>query len=189
MNKSQIQDLTRLGLLTALTIILAATPLGYIPLSPVLSLTIMTVPIAVGGLAVKPYAAIILSAVFGITSFIRAPLEPLSALMLQESLFSTVLIVVGGRLLVGIIIFFVAKALKKANKGNLLIYAGVGALTALLNTVIFLSGLSFLFSDIVSNMLGTNGFLAIIIAFTPSAAGEAVAGAVLTMPLVKILKR
>ncbi len=189
MNKTQIQTLTRLGLLTALTIILAATPLGYIPLSPALSLTIMTVPIAVGALAIKPYAAIILSAVFGITSFIRAPLEPLSALMLQESLIYTILIVIVGRLLVGVIICLVSTAINKGNKGSLFIYAAVGALAALLNTVIFLSGLAFLFSDIVSNMPGKSGFIAIVVAFAPSAVGEAIAGAVLTMPLVKLLKR
>ncbi len=189
MKSNRIQELTRLGLLTALTIILAATPLGYIPLSPALSLTIMTVPIAVGGLAVKPYASIILSLVFGITSFIRAPLEPLSAVMLQESLLYTIIIVIGGRLLVGLIIFFITTALYKKNLGNIFIYAAVGALTAVLNTIIFLSGLSLLFAEVVTSMLGITGLIAVLIAFIPTAIGEAVAAAVLTMPLVKILKR
>ena len=48
MNNKKISSLTRTALLAAITVLLAATPLGYIP-AGVLSFTIMVLPVAIAG--------------------------------------------------------------------------------------------------------------------------------------------
>ena len=48
MNSKKISSLTKTALLAAITVLLAATPLGYIP-AGVLSFTIMVLPVAIAG--------------------------------------------------------------------------------------------------------------------------------------------
>lgn len=48
MKSTKTTYLVRIALLMAITIVLAATPLGYIP-AGVLSFTIMVLPVAIGG--------------------------------------------------------------------------------------------------------------------------------------------
>ncbi len=187
---TKTKELTRLSLLVAITILLAATPLGYIPLLPTFSLTIMTVPIAVGGISVKPYASIILSLVFGITSFLRAPYESVFTIALFEySVLYLALLTIGGRLLVGLCTgglcaIYRSKLSKSTKKGTFVISAGViGAATSMLNTIIFLTGLFFIFPSDLS------GGIAIFGLILTNGVAEAAAAAILTPALSVVLKQ
>ncbi len=180
------KELTRLALLIAITILLAATPLGYIPLLPTFSLTIMTVPIAVGGISVKPYAAVLLSLVFGITSFLRAPYESVFTIALFEyNVAYMLLLTVGGRLLVGLGAAVLSHLYRKFDKivPSFVGAAIIGAITSLLNTVIFLSGLFFIFPAELS------GGIAIFGLILTNGLAEAAAAAILTPPICAVLKR
>ena len=76
MKSTKTTYLVRIALLMAITIVLAATPLGYIP-AGVLSFTIMVLPVAIGGVLMGTPAGLILGLTFGVTSFIKAPTEAL----------------------------------------------------------------------------------------------------------------
>ncbi len=184
------KELTRLALLVAVTILLAATPLGYIPLLPTFSLTIMTIPIAVGGLTVKPYASIVLGLVFGITSFLRAPYESVFTIALFEhSVLYVALLTIGGRLLVGLCAaglchIYRSKFSKSAKKSTFIVSAGaIGAITSMLNTIIFLSGLYFIFPTDLS------GGIAIFGLILTNGIAEAIAAAVITPPIAAVLRK
>ena len=65
------RELTLLGLLTALLIVMSATPLGYLNVGP-LAITFNVIPVAIAAIALGPVGGAIIGAVFGITSFLQA---------------------------------------------------------------------------------------------------------------------
>ncbi len=69
MNRSKFstRDLVELALLTAVILLLAFTPLGYIRTAG-LEITLIVVPVAVGAVTLGPAAGAVLGGVFGITS-------------------------------------------------------------------------------------------------------------------------
>ena len=62
--------LTEMGLLIALILLLAFTPLGYIKTLG-LEITLIVVPVAVGAVVLGPTAGALLGFIFGVTSFIQ----------------------------------------------------------------------------------------------------------------------
>lgn len=67
------QKLVRLvltALLTALIIVMAFTPLGYLKAGAI-EITFITIPVIIGAVLLGPVGGLFLGAVFGITSFIQ----------------------------------------------------------------------------------------------------------------------
>ena len=64
------RELTLLGLLTAVLLVMSFTPLGYLNIGP-LAITLNMIPVAVGAIALGPTGGAILGGVFGITSFLQ----------------------------------------------------------------------------------------------------------------------
>ena len=62
--------MVELALMTAIIFIMAFTPLGYFR-TPGLSITFLTVPVAVGAIILGPKGGAVCGLVFGITSFIQ----------------------------------------------------------------------------------------------------------------------
>ena len=60
--------MVQIAMLTAIILILAFTPLGYIRTGG-LEITLIVIPVAVGAVILGPVGGMILGAVFGITSF------------------------------------------------------------------------------------------------------------------------
>ena len=65
------RELTLLGLLTALLIVMSCTPLGYLNIGP-LAITFNVIPVAIAAIALGPTGGAIVGSVFGITSFLQA---------------------------------------------------------------------------------------------------------------------
>ena len=78
--------LTQLALLVAVLLVMNYTPLGYLQVGP-LSMSLLTIPVAIGAMTLGPVAGAILGGVFGTTSFVSALRTPsvMSAAMLQAS--------------------------------------------------------------------------------------------------------
>lgn len=70
MNKKNVMFLAVAGMLIALEVILAFTPVGYLKIG-LLSITFMTVPIIIGAITNGPVVGAILGLTFGVTSFIQ----------------------------------------------------------------------------------------------------------------------
>ena len=125
MRNEKTLGLVLTSLFTAIIVIMAFTPLGYIPLV-VINATIIHIPVILGALFCGPKRGAFLGFVFGLTSFIKNTVMPAS---LSAFVFSPVLAVsVAGtagifksaficfvpRILVGIIPYFVYKLVMKA---------------------------------------------------------------------------
>lgn len=73
--KTDVRLLAQMALLVALELVLAFTPLGYIPLG-FMNATTMHIPVILGACLLGPKAGAVLGAEFGITSVIRATITP-----------------------------------------------------------------------------------------------------------------
>ena len=76
MRNSKTNELVLTGLFTAIIIIMAFTPLGYIPLV-VINATIIHIPVILGSLFCGPKKGAFLGFVFGFTSCLKATIEEL----------------------------------------------------------------------------------------------------------------
>lgn len=132
---SKTRQLTVIGLLSSISILLSVTPLGYIPIPPI-SPTIMHVPVIIGAIIEGPLVGATIGAIFGLTSLIRSFTVPSPI----NFIFWNPIISVGVRILIGVVSGYVYKALKKC-KGSVAITAVLGSLT---NTVGVL-GLAYIF--------------------------------------------
>lgn len=136
---SRTQKMVRGAMLAAITVILAITPLGYIPLNPALTITLMVVPVALGGLTLGWPVGTVLGLVFGLTSFIRAPTEALGVLLLEQSLVLSFLGCVLPRVAVGLLADFFHYSLTKNPKLRAVWYYAIGGFCcSLCNSVLFL---------------------------------------------------
>lgn len=180
MNKTNIRyhDFVLMAMFAAIIIIMAFTPLGFIPLV-VIKATIIHVPVIIGAIILGPKKGAVLGGLFGLTSllvntmtpsltsFVFTPFYPLPG---QEngSLLSLFVCFVP-RILVGIIPYFVYKAVTKVSgkktRPIALILAGLsGALT---NTIFVMGLIYLLFKDSYASARGM--------------AVDAIGGAILTV--------
>ena len=64
------RELTLLGLLTAVLLVMSFTPLGYLNIGP-LAITLNMIPVAISAAALGPFGGAVTGAVFGMTSFLQ----------------------------------------------------------------------------------------------------------------------
>lgn len=124
MRNNKTAGLVLASLFTAIIIIMAFTPLGYIPLG-VFNATIIHIPVILGSLFCGPKKGAFLGFVFGLTSFIKNTIMPSSAssfvfspvlassVVGTEGIFKSAIIGFVPRILVGVVPFFVYLAVKK----------------------------------------------------------------------------
>lgn len=117
-------ELVLTGLFTAIIIIMAFTPLGYIPLV-VINATIIHIPVILGSLFCGPKKGAFLGFVFGFTSCLKATIvggtlssfvfSPVLATSLvgTSGIFKSLFIAFVPRILVGVIPYFVYIGIKK----------------------------------------------------------------------------
>ncbi len=137
-NKTNVKALVILGLLTAIEIVMAFTPLGYLHVGAI-EITFMTIPVVIGAIVLGPKGGAILGGVFGITSFIQCfGASPFGALLLGINPFFTFITCVVTRTLMGFLSGLIFKSLHRFDKTKLVSY-GVSSLSgALLNTILFI---------------------------------------------------
>ncbi len=184
MRNTKTAYLVRLALLMAITILLAATPLGYIP-AGALSFTIMVLPVAVGGVLMGLPAGLILGLAFGVTSFLKAPTEALGQLILSYSGLFTAFVCIAPRVCVGLFAGLMHKAARRRARRSAWLYLLTGGGASLVNTALFL-GLLFIFCRPLID--GTFG-VAIWSSTLLGGVVEMAANAVLTMAVAKALER
>lgn len=73
--KKRIQQLTLAAFFVAIEVMMALTPIGYIPVGA-LSITTMHLPVILAGILISPSFGAEIGFVFGLTSFLRATFEP-----------------------------------------------------------------------------------------------------------------
>ena len=74
-SKMSVGELTSIGLMTAILIVMSFTPLGYFRTLG-LSISLMMIPVAIGAMIIGPKAGLWLGLVFGATSFYQVLTAP-----------------------------------------------------------------------------------------------------------------
>lgn len=125
MRNNKTFQLVLTSLFAAIIIIMAFTPLGYIPLV-VINATIIHIPVILGALFCGPKKGAVLGFIFGLTSFIKNTIMPTSlsafvfspvlagSMMGVAGVFKSLFICFVPRILVGVVPFFIYIAVKKA---------------------------------------------------------------------------
>jgi uncharacterized membrane protein len=130
------QDRTRkivvAGVLGAISIFLGLTKLGFIPWFSGASLTILTVPVAIGVVLEGPIVGVAIGLIFGLFSLFQAATAPNGPI---DVFFTNPLISVLPRLLIAPVVWLVYKAFKGSFEAGLALAGVAGALT---NTVLVL---------------------------------------------------
>ncbi len=141
--------MVQLALMVAVTLLMALTPLGYIK-TPVLSVTLLTVPVAVAAILLGPVAGALCGFAFGMTSFVNGLLGTGSVLvtgLIQINPFLTFVVTVVARVLVGLLTGLIFKGLYKIEKTRPVSYYVASLCCPLLNTILFMGFLMTFFYD------------------------------------------
>lgn len=141
--KVEVRKLTIVGMLSAISIILSLTPIGYIPINPVVNLTIMHIPVIIGGILEGPIVGATIGAVFGLTSLFRAITTP----TVTNFIFINPLVSVIPRMSLGVISYYmytwinsifekiISKKIKNSDKKNKKLKIIPSAMTGIIATL------------------------------------------------------
>jgi uncharacterized membrane protein len=155
----KILRLVQLAILTAITILMAVTPLGYLPVGA-LKISFLMVPVVVGAIVIGPVGGAFLGTVFGITSFMTCVTgtDPFGAMLLEMNPLLTFILCIPTRTLAGLFPALLVKALSNKVRFRFL-YPAAALFGSLCNTVLFLGALLLLFGNNadVAAALGYNG--------------------------------
>lgn len=199
--KKAIKELVLTALFSAIIILMAFTPLGYIPLG-IINATIIQIPVIIGALFCGPKHGAFLGFLFGFTSFLKNTITPatLSAFVFSPVLaanmfgakgvlFSTIICFIP-RILVGILPYYIYKVMKKVTKWKSLNFAVAGIVGAFTNTALVMGSIYLLYKDAYASAQGLDpsmvlGVIAGIVGF--NGVIEAVLSGVLVSALGVVL--
>ena len=182
---SKVLFMTETAVLVAITLIMGLTPLGTLR-TPLLSVSLATIPVAIAAMLVGPASAVACATVFGLTSFYNAVTgtSGLLTALVQISPFGVFVTAVIARLLDGLTTGYIFKGLKKIAPKPVACYL-TGLAAPVFNTVFFMSFLMIFFynSDFMQEQavaLGDHNPMSLIMAMiTVQSLLEAITGCLL----------
>ncbi len=193
--KLSTKQLTVLGLMIAVLVLMSYTPLGYLNIGP-LAITFNMIPVAIAAIACGPLGGAVLGAVFGLTSFGQCiGIGGVSAMGATLFSISPVLAFIQRfvpRFLDGWLLGYLFRWLRKATKNTTLAGYITGFLSAFLNTVFFMVALVVLFgnTEYVKNLIGGRNIIVFICAFVGiNAICEMISATILTGVISVALKK
>ena len=166
--KMDVRALAILGLMTALVIVFSLTPIGSIPVGP-LVITLNTIPVAIAAIALGPKGGLAMGCVFGLMSFLQCigigiP-SGMGAMLFSISPFLAFIQRFIPRALDGFLVGVIFRACeKKLGRGACFV---AGFFSAFLNTLFFMSALVLLFghTDYVRGLMNGRNVIVFICAF------------------------
>ena len=175
MHKIDTRKLTQLALLIAIQLILSFTPLGFIILPGMVSITIMHIPVIVGGIVMGPMYGGILGLVFGLLSMYKATTAATSVVdqafspFLSGAPVQSIIMCIIPRVLLGVVAALLFRALEKRIKSKGLAIAISAAVASVMHTVLVLGCLWALFDSlplksVFLTLVTLNGFSEIAVA-------------------------
>lgn len=183
--KPSVRQMALCGMLSAVSIVLGMTPLGFIPIPPVKA-TIMHVPVIIGAIVDGPITGVIVGLVFGLFSIFQAVTSPTPV----SFVFLNPLISILPRILIGLATYYVFKKLpiKKMS-----VRAGIAAVCGtLVNTLGVLSMIYVIYLQSYAAALGISAEAAkaaIVTVGVTQGIPEAIISAAITIPVVTILNK
>ena len=199
MNKSfDTKRMVLIAIFAAIEVILACTPLGFIPIG-VTRATTVHIPVILGSVLLGPAAGALLGGVFGfisliintinptITSFVFSPFYAVGDM--QGNGWSLVVVMVP-RILIGITSYYGFKAISKYDKSKIFAYVGAGLIGSLTNTVLVMGGIYLFFGQSYAEVKGISydvlfGFIMGIVGI--NGVPEAIVSALITVTVGKTI--
>ncbi|AND84449.1 ECF transporter S component [Clostridium tyrobutyricum] len=127
-HKLTVKQLTVIGMLSAISIVLGVTGLGFIPIPPVKA-TIMHIPVIIGAILEGPLVGALVGLIFGVFSIIQSITSPTPI----SFVFMNPIVSVLPRICIGIASYYVYYLIKKRKKSvSIPIAAAIGSI---INTV------------------------------------------------------
>ena len=187
-------ELTLLGLLTAVLLVMSFTPLGYLNIGP-LAITLNMIPVAIAAAALGPFGGAITGAVFGMTSFLQClgigGVSAMGVILFEISPLLAFVQRFFPRLLAGFLTGCIYRGVKKLSGHGTACFAS-GFSAAFLNTALFMSSLVLLFgrTEYVQGLMGGRNVFVFIFAFVGiNAVVEMLVSTAVTGLLGKALER
>ena len=167
--KWNTKQLVILGLLTALTMIFSFTPIGSIPVGP-LVITLNVIPIALAAVAAGPIGGLVIGSVFGLISFLQCfgigvP-SGMGAILADINPFLAFVQRFVPRALDGFLVGLIFKGVSKLTN-SYVACAVTGFFSAFLNTALFMTALVVLYgnTEYVQGLMGGKNILVFICTF------------------------
>ena len=193
--KLSTTQITILGLMIAILILMSYTPLGYLNIGP-LAITFNMIPLAIAAVACGPVGGLIVGAVFGLTSFGQCiGIGGVSAMGATLFSISPVLAFIQcfiPRLLDGLLLGYIFKGVRKATQKTSVASFVTGFFAAFLNTLFFMTALILLFgnTEYVQGLIGGKNIIIFVCTFVGiNAVCEMISSTLLTGIIVMALKK
>ncbi len=197
--QSKLRELTQLSLLIGIMIIMSFTPLGYIPLG-FMRATTMHIPVILGGCIFGVKKGAFLGGVFGITSVIKATVEPTITSFVFTPFYSlneqfsgsvlSLVVAILPRIFIGVFAALVFNFITKFNKNISLAFLFAGLVGSMVNTVGVMGLIGLFFGEDYSAATGGSIellFGAILSIVALNGVPEAIIAAVCTLAIGKAL--
>lgn len=196
---SSTKYLTMLGLLAAVEIVLAFTPLGFIPLG-VTKATTIHIPVILGAILLGPLAGGILGGLFGILSVIINTFQPTITSFVFTPFYNlspdfhgngwSLVVAIVPRICIGIIVAYVFRFLHRMFTSEIVSFAGAGLVGSMTNTILVMGGIYLFFGRQYAAAKGMDFsalFQAIMTVVGVNGVLEAIVAAILTLAIGKVL--
>lgn len=151
-NRNSIQKTVLIAMFIAIMAVMNFTPIGYITVAGSFSITLMTIPVALGAACTGISGGTILGFVFGLTSFLQAfgigfMIDPSAAPLFSENPFGYTVTCLVPRILAGFLAGLVFSVFEKKGKINILAFGVSSAMVPVLNTILFMSSYILFYSN------------------------------------------
>ena len=196
--KHDTRFMVSVGLMAAIVIVLANTPLGMIQL-PIVKATTVHIPVIIGAILLGPMAGAILGGVFGVCSLISNTMAPTLLSFAFSPFMSTTGIIgaikaiwvsVGCRILIGLAAGWLWRLLKKIKLNQIVALSITGFVGSMVNTIAVMGSIYLLFAQQYAqakDVAVTAVWGLIMGTVTASGIPEAIAAAVIVAVVTKVL--
>lgn len=178
-------QLVILGLMTAILLLMAYTPLGYLNIGP-LAITFNVIPVAIAAITLGPVGGAVTGSVFGLTSFLQCigigGTSAMGAILFGINPFLAFIQRFVPRFLDGLLLGYIFRGIRKAANTSVACLV-TGFCSAFLNTLFFMSALVLLFgnTEYMQGLIGGKNILVFICGFVGiNAVCEMVSSTILT---------
>ena len=197
------KNFTLTAMFLAILILLAVTPLGFIPIGPI-NATTMHIPVIIASIVLGPRLGAFLGGTFGLISMIRSTVvqTPLSFVFspfipvigTDHGSLKALLIAFIPRILIGVVPYFVFKGMQKLikNKANTVSLFIAGLAGSLVNTILVMNLIYFLFQQDYAQVIGKNinaVYSAVLAVIFTSGVPEAIVAGLATAGVCSVLLR
>ncbi len=181
------RELTIIGMLSGITMLLGLTGYGFIPL-PLMKATILHVPVIIGALVAGPRVGVMVGFIFGCFSIFQAITAP----VVLSFAFLNPLISVVPRVLIGLGTYYVYKGVMTFLQKESIGLAIAGLAGSAINTVGVMGGIYLIYAKDFAELrnIPLDNVINIIAGICVfNGIPEAIVSAVITVPVVVVLKK